>query len=48
MEWEVEFTDEFGEWWDSLNPDEQDRLGIPLIYSGDLVRLFRILIVPAS
>ncbi len=24
MEWEVEFTDEFGEWWDSLDPDEQD------------------------
>jgi hypothetical protein len=24
MEWEVEFTDEFGEWWDSLTEDEQD------------------------
>ena len=26
MEWEVEFTDEFGEWWGSLNSDEQDRV----------------------
>jgi len=24
VEWEVEFTDEFGGWWDSLDPDEQD------------------------
>ncbi|MFQ5777784.1 MAG: type II toxin-antitoxin system RelE/ParE family toxin [Terriglobia bacterium] len=23
MEWEVEFTDEFEEWWDGLNEDEQ-------------------------
>ena len=23
MEWEVEFTDEFGEWWDSLSTEEQ-------------------------
>jgi len=22
--WEVEFTDEFGAWWDSLNEDEQE------------------------
>lgn len=24
MEWEVEYTDEFGEWWDSLSEDEQE------------------------
>jgi hypothetical protein len=24
MAWEVEFTDEFGEWWDGLNEDAQD------------------------
>ena len=24
MEWEVEFTDEFGLWWDGLNEGEQD------------------------
>ena len=24
MEWEVEFSDEFGEWWDSLDTDEQE------------------------
>lgn len=23
MTWEVEFTDEFGDWWDKLNADEQ-------------------------
>ena len=24
MEWEVEFTDEFGEWWNSLSAEEQE------------------------
>ncbi len=24
MEWEVEYTDEFGEWWDTLGEDEQE------------------------
>ncbi|MGA9070261.1 MAG: type II toxin-antitoxin system RelE/ParE family toxin [Terracidiphilus sp.] len=24
MEWEVEFTGEFGAWWDSLSAEEQD------------------------
>lgn len=24
MAWEVEFTDEFGEWWDGLGEDAQD------------------------
>lgn len=24
MAWKVEYTDEFGEWWDSLNESEQD------------------------
>jgi hypothetical protein len=24
MAWEVEFTDEFEEWWDSLSPEEQE------------------------
>src|SRR6266852_3025120 len=24
MEWVVEFTDEFGEWWDSLSAEEQE------------------------
>lgn len=28
MAWEVEYTDEFGEWWDSL--DEQDRRQVAL------------------
>ena len=24
MEWEVEYTDEFENWWESLNEDEQE------------------------
>lgn len=28
MAWEVEFTDEFEEWWDSLTGDEQDSIDI--------------------
>jgi hypothetical protein len=24
MAWDVEFTDEFEEWWESLNEDEQE------------------------
>ena len=24
--WEVEFTDEFGEWWDGLTPEQQEAL----------------------
>jgi len=27
MNWEVEYTDEFSEWWDSLSEDEQDAVG---------------------
>ena len=26
MAWEVEFTDEFGAWWDGLAEDEQDAI----------------------
>ena len=26
MEWEVEYTDEFGVWWETLTEDEQDSL----------------------
>jgi hypothetical protein len=26
MAWEVEFTDEFGAWWDELADDEQDAI----------------------
>ena len=26
MAWEVEFTDEFGAWWDELTEDEQDAI----------------------
>jgi hypothetical protein len=35
--WEVEFTDEFGEWWDSLSEREQDAVavGVELIRQLD-------------
>ena len=26
--WEVEYTDEFGAWWDQLDADEQDAVGV--------------------
>lgn len=26
--WEVEYTDEFGEWWDGLTPEQQEALGL--------------------
>jgi len=28
MAWEVEFTDEFGEWWDTLDSEEQDSIDV--------------------
>lgn len=28
MNWEVEFTDEFGVWWESLTEDEQDSVDV--------------------
>jgi hypothetical protein len=28
MEWQVEFTNEFGEWWESLDEDEQDSVDV--------------------
>jgi len=28
MKWEVEYTDEFGEWWDSLSEAEQDDVAV--------------------
>lgn len=33
MEWEVEFTDEFGDWWDGLTAEEQEdvRAGVNLL-----------------
>jgi hypothetical protein len=26
MSWEVEYTDEFGSWWNNLSEDEQDSI----------------------
>ena len=28
MAWEVEYTDEFGEWWGALDEDEQDSIDV--------------------
>jgi hypothetical protein len=28
VEWEIEFTDEFGEWWDDLTEEEQDAVAV--------------------
>lgn len=28
MSWEVEFTDEFGRWWEGLTEDEQDSIDV--------------------
>jgi hypothetical protein len=48
MSWEVEFTDEFGSWWDDLDQDEQDSIdqgvglleargpALPFPYSSDI------------
>jgi len=38
MEWEVEFTDEFGEWWNDLNEDEQEDVVKLLQESGPSLR----------
>ncbi len=31
MEWEVEYTDEFGEWWNSLSASEQEDVNASVI-----------------
>lgn len=48
MSWEVEFTDEFGSWWNTLNDDERDSIdqgvglleergpSLPYPYSSDI------------
>ena len=28
MSWDIEYTDEFGGWWNSLSEDEQDRVAV--------------------
>jgi hypothetical protein len=28
MKWEIEYTDEFGEWWEALSQDEQDSIAV--------------------
>ncbi|HEV3038126.1 MAG TPA: type II toxin-antitoxin system RelE/ParE family toxin [Candidatus Angelobacter sp.] len=31
MDWEIEFTDEFGKWWDDLTEDEQESVASSVI-----------------
>jgi hypothetical protein len=42
MEWDVEFTSEFGGWWDDLNPDEQESVafyvGLLKLHGPNLAR----------
>ena len=30
MKWIVEYTDEFGEWWETLNKKQQDDITVPV------------------
>jgi hypothetical protein len=36
--WDVEYTDEFGVWWDSLDADEQDSVATGVTYCERLAR----------
>ena len=36
MAWEVEFTDEFGQWWRSLSEDQQDDVAYSVSLLGEL------------
>ena len=36
MEWDIEFTDEFGEWWDALTSGEQESVRASVKLLGDL------------
>lgn len=31
MSWQIEYTDEFGQWWDTLNWDEQERIDAAVV-----------------
>jgi hypothetical protein len=32
MAWEIEFTDQFGEWWDDLSVEEQESVTVSVNY----------------
>jgi hypothetical protein len=36
MLWEIEFTDEFGEWWDGLSVAEQESVRVPVELLAEL------------
>jgi hypothetical protein len=31
MAWDAEYTDEFGEWWDTLDVEEQDAIDVAVV-----------------
>ncbi|MHB9072004.1 MAG: type II toxin-antitoxin system RelE/ParE family toxin [Desulfobaccales bacterium] len=35
MEWDIEYTDEFGKWWDSLSEEEQESVRASVKLLGD-------------
>lgn len=35
MEWDIEYTDEFGKWWDSLSLEEQESVRASVKLLGD-------------
>lgn len=35
MKWEIEYTDEFGEWWDALSEGEQESVRASVKLLGD-------------
>jgi hypothetical protein len=35
MQWDVEYTDEFGAWWDSLAEGEQDSVRVAVVVLGE-------------
>ncbi len=40
MQWDVEYTDEFGYWWETLSEDERASLdaGVALFFTGRVIR----------
>ena len=35
MQWEIEYTDEFGAWWDALSEKEQESMRASVMLLGD-------------
>jgi hypothetical protein len=48
MPWDVEFTDEFGKWWEPLTEQQQDDVAPSVGLLAELVRLWDFRIAPKS